>query len=198
MVTLNSGKTENSGKTDMEALIKAVKAAGDGALPVDKWHPEFCGAMDMIIRRDGTWQHEGTIITRKSLIKLFSKVLRRDDDGETYLVTPVEKIKIKVDVAPFLAVRVDIKNKGKSQRLFFTTNVGDVVELGPDHKLGVLTDSITGAPIPLVHIRGNLQALLSRPVFYELVEAAIESDDRLGVYSAGLFFPLGEKRAHNV
>ncbi|HFB55012.1 MAG TPA: DUF1285 domain-containing protein, partial [Hellea balneolensis] len=115
--------TLNTGNTDLSTLIKAAKALGDDALPVETWHPEYCGEMDMVIRRDGSWWHEGTRITRMPLVKLFSKVLRKDDDGLHYLVTPVEKIKIEVECAAFIAVRVDIQGNGKNQRVFFTTNI---------------------------------------------------------------------------
>lgn len=194
MVTLNSGKS------GLEALIDAAKAAGRGIPPVEDWHPEFCGTMDMVIKRDGSWWHEGTRITREPLIRLFAKVLRKDADGETYLVTPVEKIKIKVECAPFLAVRIDKEGEGDAQRLFFTTNMGDVVELGPDHPLQVETDPDTFEPTPMIRVRGQLEALITRPVFYELVELATEIDgadgSQLGVYGGGQFFALGPEGIH--
>ena len=187
--------TLNTGNTDLSTLIKAAKALGDDALPVETWHPEYCGEMDMVIRRDGSWWHEGTRITRMPLVKLFSKVLRKDDDGLHYLVTPVEKIKIEVECAAFIAVRVDIQGNGKNQRVFFTTNIDEVVELGDENPLIVHTDAKTFEPTPLITIRGNLQALLTRPVFYELVEQAVEREtpegQQLGIYAQGLFYPLG-------
>ena len=191
------------GNADLSALIKAAKAhdsgkKGEGALPVEKWHPENCGDMDMVIRKDGSWWHEGTRITRAPLIKLFSRVLRKDDDGETYLVTPVEKIRITVDCAHFLAIRVDVKGAGTTQRLFFTTNMGDVIEVNDTHPLRVETDPKTLEPTPFVRVRGRLDALLGRAVFYELVEHAIEVGNQLGVYSGGRFYPLGPAGVHDV
>jgi len=190
-----------SGKQSLESLIKAVKDSGTQALPVESWQPEFCGEMDMVIRKDGSWWHEGTRITREPLIRLFAKVLRKDNDGQTYLVTPVEKIRIRVECAPFLAIRLDAKGKGETQRLFFTTNVGDVVEAGPEHPIRVDTDRETLEPTPFVHIRGRLEALLTRPVFYELVELAVErtgpEGPELGVWAGGQFFALGPAGLHN-
>ncbi len=190
--------TLKNGNSDLSALINAARAQGKGVLPVEKWHPENCGDMDLIIRKDGSWWHEGTQITRAPLVKLFSRVLRKDRDGETYLVTPVEKIHITVECAHFLAVRVDVENTGKHQHLFFTTNMGEVIELGPEHALNVHTNPDSLEPTPLLRVRGNLDALITRSVFYEMVEHALEVDNQLGVYSMGVFFPLGPKDIHNV
>jgi len=192
-------KTSN---TSLQALIALSKAQNGGALPVDKWHPEFCGQMDMVIKRDGSWWHEGTRITRAPLVKLFSTVLRKDEDGETYLVTPAEKIRIEVECAHFLAVRADVEGSGDSQRLFFTTNMDEVFEAGVDHPLRVKTDEHTLEPTPLVRVRGRLDALLVRSVFYELVEHAVERQTKdgaqLGIYGGGVFFPLGPAGVHDV
>ena len=190
-------ETLNSGYSGLDALLRAVAAAGDGALPVEKWNPKHCGSMDMVIRRDGSWWHEGGRITRAPLVKLFASVLRKDTDGETYLVTPAEKIRIQVQALPFLAVRLDVKGRGKSQRLFFTTNIGDVIEAGAAHPIDISTDKITLEPTPLIHVRGRLQALMSRPVFYELVALAKEQNNQLGVYAANIFFPLGPPNIHS-
>ncbi len=154
--------------------------------------------MDMVIRKDGSWWHEGARITRAPLIKLFSKVLRKDADGETYLVTPAEKILINVECAHFLAVRMDVQGEGRAQRLFFTTNTGEGIEAGRDHELRVETDPDSLEPTPLLHVRGRLEALLSRAVFYELVEYALEVDGQLGVYGGGVFFPLGPAGVHEI
>ena len=174
----------------MQSLLDAARAAGEGLPPVDRWNPDYCGEMDLVIRRDGTWWHEGVRITRDRLVRLFSTILRKDDDGIHYLVTPVEKIGIRVEVAPFLAVRVDAAGEGRAQSLVFTTNVGDLAEAGPDHPLDVSVDPATGEPTPLVRVRGRLDALLARPVFYELAELAVEHEGRMGVWSGGVFFPL--------
>jgi len=205
----NTGKNTNSDMTtpdmttpDMATLIKSARehdgVGGEGALPVENWHPENCGEMDMVIRKDGSWWHEGTPITRAPLVRLFSKVLRKDADGETYLVTPVEKILIKVECAHFLAVRLDVQGEGQDQHLFFTTNTREVIEAGREHKLRVETDPDSLEPTPLLHVRGRLEALLSRAVFYELVERAVEIDGQLGVYGGGVFFPLGPAGVHEI
>ena len=189
-------------QNSLAQLIAAAKSAGDKALPVETWQPEYCGQMDMVIRKDGSWWHEGTRITRAPLIKLFSTVLRKDEDGETYLVTPAEKIQIKVECAAFMAMRLDVQNAGDDQRLFFTTTCGEVIEIGKAHYLKVHTDQKTQEPTPLIHVRGRLEALLMRPVFYELIEYAREKKTaagaQLGVYSGGQFFPLGPAGIHNV
>ena len=179
-----------------------AQGAGENALPVEKWNPEYCGEMDMVIRRDGSWWHEGSRITRAPLIKLFSSILRKDEDGHHYLVTPVEKIQIKVECAAFQAIRVDVEGKGENQRLFFTTNMDEIVEAGPQRPLRVLTDSETLEPTPLIGVRGRLEAMLIRPVFYELVEYAdeIKTPDgiQLGVYGGGEFYPLGPAGIHEI
>lgn len=198
MSTLKNGNSEENGKTGLSELIKAARSQGEGDLPVENWHPEHCGDMDMVISKDGSWWHEGTRITRAPLVKLFSRVLRKDADGETYLVTPIEKIRIKVECAHFLAVRVDVKGSGKNQRLFFTTNTEEVIEAGPDHPISVKTDPDSLEPTPLLRVRGRLDALINRSVFYELVEHAVEVDNQLGIYSGGAFFALGPKGVHNV
>ena len=177
----------------MQSLLKAARDAGDGLPPVDRWNPDFCGEMDMVIKRDGSWWHEGTRITRDRLVRLFSTILRKDEDGQTYLVTPVEKIAITVETAPFIATRVDAVGEGRDQSLVFTTNMGDLAEAGPDHPINVQFDDETGEPTPLVRVRGRLDALMARPVFYELAERAEEQDGVMGVWSGGVFVPLGER-----
>ena len=197
---LQNGQT--SAVFSLNDLVKAAKANSEGkdAPPVEKWNPDFCGEMDLVIRSDGSWWHEGTRISRDTLVMLYSTILRKDEDGRHYLVTPVEKIGIRVEKAAFLAARVDIEGTGKGQSLFFTTNVGEVVEAGPDRPIRVETDPETGEPSPFVLVRGRLEAFMRRPVFYELVEAATEIDTpdgkQLGVYSGGRFFPLGPAGSH--
>lgn len=163
--------------------------------PVDNWNPPLLGDMDLCIARDGVWYHEGTPIQRETLVQLFASILRRDEDGYYYLVTPVEKWRIQVDDAPFLAIRVDATGAGMAQSLTFTTNVGDVVTAGPDHPLIVEYRTVGGEPAPYLHVRGRLRALLSRAVFLELAERGEErlTADGLdyGVWSQGQFFILG-------
>jgi hypothetical protein len=164
-------------------------ASPRGLPPVHLWNPPHVGEIDIVIRKDGSWLHEGGVIGREALVRLFSTILRRDPDG-IYLVTPHEKLRIGVEDAPFTAVRVD--REGEALR--FTTNVGDEVEAGPEHGIRVAVDA-AGEPRPYVHVRGGLEALITRPVFYELVELAEERSAgegvELGVRSNGAWFPLG-------
>jgi hypothetical protein len=185
-------------KPGLEAVAAAAKQApGRGLPPVHLWNPAHCGEIDIVIRRDGLWFHEGSPIGREALVRLFSTVLRKDPDG-FHLVTPVEKMKITVEDAPFIAVRVD--QVGEALR--FTTNVGDEVEAGPDNPIRVEMNPRTGEPRPYLHVRRGLEARIRRPVFYELVEMAVERDTpegpRLGVSSNGAWFPVGPAKAHLV
>ncbi len=173
--------------SDLAAVVAAVSApGGKGPPPVHLWHPAHCGSIDIRILRDGRWLHEGAVIGREALVRLFAGVLRLDPDG-FHLVTPAEKLRIEVEDAPFIAVRVDRVEK----ILRFLTNVGDEVDAGPDHALRVETDPATGEPAPYLHVRRGLEARLSRPVFYELVEMAETRGDVQGVESGGGWFPLG-------
>jgi hypothetical protein len=177
----------------MQSLLKAAESATYP--PVERWNPDYCGEMDMVIRRDGSWWHEGARIGREKLIRLFSRILRKDEDGHTYLVTPAEKIRISVEAAPFLAVRVDATGDGEDQRIAFLTNMDDAVVAGPDHPLRVAFGP-DGAPDPYIHIRGRLEALITRAAFYDLAELAVEGEGpdgepTMGVWSQGVFFPLG-------
>ena len=180
----------------------ARQAPGRGLPPVHLWNPAHCGEIDIVIKKNGLWFHEGTPIGREALVRLFSTVLRRDPDG-IYLVTPVEKMKITVEDAPFIAVRVDqAEDEAGGDVLRFLTNVGDVVEAGPEHAIRVEMDPKTGEPHPYLHVRRGLEALIARPVFYELVELAQERETpegpRLGVSSHGAWFPVGPAKAHQV
>ena len=180
----------------MQSLIAAAQSAGPGGYPpVERWEPAYCGEMDLVIRRDGSWWHEGARIGRERLVRLFARILRKDADGETYLVTPAEKIRIRVEAAPFLAVRAAFEGEGRAARIAFLTNMDDVVTAGPDHPLRVATGP-DGEPRPFIHVRGRLEALITRAVFYDLAEHAVEGTGAdgapvLGVWSAGAFFPLG-------
>lgn len=185
------------GKRGLERVTAAaqdVAAAGDAAKPrglppVHLWNPASVGEIDIVIRKDGSWVHEGGVIGREALVRLFSTILRKDPDG-TYLVTPHEKLRIEVEDAPFVAVRVD--REGDALR--FVTNVGDEVVAGPEHPIRV-AGAAGGEPRPYVLVRGALEALIARPVFYELAELADERDGELGLTSGGVWFPLGPAEA---
>jgi hypothetical protein len=174
----------------MLAALKREAGSGDKPLPpVDKWNPAQCGEIGMEILADGTWRHEGTPIARESLVRLFASILRKDADGETYLVTPAEKIRVAVADAPFVAVRADRAGAGPDQTIVFTTNVGDVVALGPAHPLRV--SHVGEQPRPYVLVRGRLEARILRAPFYELAEWSEERDGSWGVWSGGAWWALG-------
>jgi hypothetical protein len=185
------------GGFDLGRLVKLAQENVDGTVegrklpPVHDWHPENCGKMDMVIKSDGSWWHEGSPITRPKLINLFQTILRKDGD-DYFLVTPAEKIEITVERAPFLATRVDAEGEGKAQSLFFTINNGDTVEAGPQRPLRVEIDPDTQEPAPFILVRDRLEAAINRPAFYELVELAEERDGALIVHSQGTAFELGK------
>ncbi|WP_245409359.1 DUF1285 domain-containing protein [Methyloceanibacter sp. wino2] len=147
-----------------------------------------CGDIGLKITRDGTWFYEGSPIGRKPLVKLFSTVLRREDDG-FYLVTPVEKVPIEVEGEPFIAISMTRDGEGPDQRLTFTTNVDDEVTAGPEHPIGFRAEP-EGGQAPYVEVRNGLRAQLSRAVYYELAELTVETDEGPGVWSCGAFFPF--------
>lgn len=155
----------------------------DKPLPVDTWNPPFCGHIDMRIARDGTWFHNSTPITRPALVRLFSRVLRRDDDGYV-LVTPVEKLGITVDDVPFIAVEM----AQIDDALTFRTNVDDGVTAGPDHPLRFTTDN--DSFIPYVEVRRGLEARLTRALAQDLAALAEDRDGVLGIASGPSFFPI--------
>lgn len=174
-----------------------AKAAGSfpekGLPPVHLWNPDFCGDLDMRIARDGTWFYLGTPIGRAPLVRLFSRILKREGDSY-FLVTPVEKVGITVEDVPFLAVDFDVDDTGEAQQLVFTTSVGDRVVAGPDHAIRVVFDAAADTPAPYLHVRAGLEARIDRKSFYRLVEIATEAEvdgiPHLGVWSDGAFFPF--------
>lgn len=177
-----------------EGLAASARAASARGLPpVHKWDPPFCGDLDMRIARDGTWFYQGTPIGRKELVRLFSTILRKDDD-KYFLVTPVEKVGITVEDAPFVAVDFEASGSGAEQALTFHTNVGDTATAGPDAPIRVTRDPKTGEPSPYVMIRAGLEALIDRKSFYRLVElgahAQHEGASWFGLWSGGQFFPV--------
>ena len=183
---------DESADTSLQSLADKLDQE---ARPVHDWHPSHVADIDLRIWRDGTWYYQGSPIHRLRLVKLFASVMRRDDD-DYYLVTPVEKLRIQVDDAPFIAVEIDREGAGESQRLLFRTNVDDVVEAGPRHPIRVVINSLTGEPSPYIQVRDRLEALISRPVFYQMVDLALTennaSSNEFGVWSCGHFFTLGD------
>jgi hypothetical protein len=176
------------------ASLQRESAAGRALPPVERWNPAHCGDIDIRIARDGTWFHQGSPFTRRELVRLFSTILRKDHDG-FHLVTPGEKMRIRVDDAPFLAVLLRAEGEGETQRLVFTTNVGDETVAGANNPIRVETNLETGEPAPYVHVRRGLEARISRSVFYQMADFAVPGDGadagQLGVWSEGCFFPLG-------
>jgi hypothetical protein len=180
-------------KDGLGAIIKQIE--GQKHPPVHLWNPEYCGELDMRIARDGTWFYLGSPIGRKPLVKLFSGVIRLDEDGKYYLVTPVEKIGITVDDAPFVAVEMFVEGVGRERVISFRTNVDDFVIMDKEHPFRLEIDPETKEPSPYVRVRTNLDALINRPVFYDLVnlagEEVIDGEARFGFWSSGQFFELG-------
>jgi hypothetical protein len=157
--------------------------------PVDQWNPARCGDSEMRIARDGTWYHQGSPIGRPAMVRLFATILRREADGGYVLVTPAEKLDIAVEDAPFVAVELRSEGSGRDRRLAFRLNTGDLIVAGRDHPLRVETQE--DGPHPYLHVRGGLDALVARPVYYELAELALgDGATPPGVWSEGMFFPL--------
>ncbi len=181
-------RNERPDTRELEAALRsAAPARGDRPAPV-------CGDIDIRIARDGTWFYHGSPIGRKRLVKLFSTVLRREADGQFYLVTPVEKGRIQVDDAPFIAVELTCSGQGREQKLRMRTNLDDEITVDDEHPIQVVHDAVTGEPSPYVRIRDNLDALIARPVYYELAGIAEQGPDTpgdYGVWSQGAFFVIG-------
>lgn len=174
------------------SLADIARMVADQRLPpVDSWNPAHCGHSAMRIAADGTWFHEGSPIARPAMVRLFATILRREPSGRHVLVTPAEKLDIDVDDAPFVAIELKSEGVGETRRLAFRLNTGDVVVAGPDHALAV-ADHGRGEH-PYLRVRGGLDALIARPVFYELAEMAL-AEDASGLWSDGTFFELGAVR----
>lgn len=188
---------------DIQSADRSIKGLGsveralegsDSALVADTWDPPFHGDIDMRIASDGTWFYQGSAITRDRLVRLFSTVLRRDEDGKYFLVTPVEKVGITVDDAPFLAVGMSVDGTRREQIVTLETNVGDLVKVDAAHPLRFSDSSAQAGPKPYVLVRGRLEALVNRPRFYDLVELGVEEEidgaPWFGVWSSGTFFAM--------
>ncbi len=193
-------REQNTVTPSATALAEAAAqaASGKGLPPVHLWNPPFCGDLDMRIARDGTWFYQGTPIGRPALVRLFSTILKREGD-KYFLVTPVEKVGITVEDAPFIAVDFCMQGAGQGQTLTFITNLGDEAMAGPDHPLRVTIDPITAEPAPYILIRAGLEALIDRKSFYRLVDIAqvapYRGESWLGLWSQGVFFPLSREDA---
>ena len=172
------------------SLAQIAQMAQENRLPpVESWNPAHCGHSDMRIARDGTWFHQGSPIGRPAMVRLFSTILRREPDGRFVLVTPVEKLDIEVEDAPFVAVEMKVEGAGRDARLAFRLNTGDIVTASAEHPLRF--EEHDDGPRPYVHVRGGLEALIARSVYYELAELALGGEeDTTGVWSAGTFFPI--------
>ena len=175
---------------DADSLVASITAAKTRGLPpVHLWNPPVCGDLDMRIARDGTWFYQGTPIGRPGLVKLFSSILKRED-GKYFLVTPVEKVGITVDDAPFVAIDFEVKGEGHDQALTFVTHVDDVAVAGPEHPIRVERDAETGEPSPYILVRADLEALIARKSFYRLVALGTHHDGWFGIWSSGQFFRI--------
>jgi len=187
-----------AGQGGLEALTAGLPRENKGRPPVEQWNPPFCGDIDMRIAADGTWFYQKTPIGRQSLVKLFSSILKRE--GEKYvLVTPVEKVGLIVDDAPFLAVELRVEHGVEGQVLTFRTNVDDWVTAGPGHALRFEQQADTGGLKPYLHVRLDLWAKVTRALFYDLValgeEREIDGIAMFGVVSQGEFFAMAEASA---
>jgi hypothetical protein len=175
------------------SLAEIARLAEERKLPpVEQWNPEHCGDSEMRIARDGSWFHQGSPIGRQAMVRLFSTILRREPDGRFVLVTPVEKLDIQVEDAPFVAVELKAEGEGEEASLAFRLNTGDLVVAGPDHPLRFAAGA--DGPHPYLRVRGGLDALIARPVYYELAELALAAGDPPGLWSGGAFFPMEPAR----
>ena len=187
------GPVPGAAPTADSLAAAARRAVNKGPAPVHLWDPPFCGALDIRIARDGTWFYLGTPIGRPELVKLFSSILKREGDA-FFLVTPVEKVAITVDDAPFVAVDFIAEGQGAAQRITFETSLGETATAGPDHPIRVTRDPATGEPAPYVEIRAGLEALIDRKSFFRLVDLGVHGEvageDWFGLWSGGRFFPV--------
>ncbi len=181
----------------LESLAAAL-GKQRGPAPVHLWDPPFCGDLDMRIAADGTWHYLGTPIGRPAMVRLFASVLKREG-GSYFLVTPVEKVGIKVDDAPFLAVEMETQGAGTERALFFRTNVDDVVRCDAEHSLRFEAEAGTGGIKPYIHVRRDLWALVTRTLFFDLVALGetrtLDGREMFGVASAGSFFAMAPAEA---
>jgi uncharacterized protein len=193
---INKSISQSRGAGDLQAIIAQAVNPDRGLPPVERWNPPFCGDIDMEVRADGTWFYMGTPIGRAPLVRLFSTVLRKDEDGKTYLVTPVEKVGIRIVDAPFVAVEMAVTEESGEQVLTLRTNVGDLVRVSNEHPLRFEIEKATGGLKPYVLVRGRLEAVFSRALMYDLValcqDIEIDGVTWFAVRSCGAVFPVIE------
>lgn len=170
--------------------LALAKTDGKAMPPVHLWNPPFCGNIDMRIAADGTWYYMNSPIGRKPLFKLFASVLRLDEDGNYYLVTPVEKCGITVDDAPFLGIVMSVSGEARDQIIQFETNTDDIVVVDGSHPLRFSEEKHTAGLKPYVVVRNNLEALVSRALFHDLARLGVVEGEWFGVWSSGIFFPM--------
>lgn len=176
---------------NIENSLNKIKVQTDA--PVESWNPKFCGNLDIQIKKDGSWFYQGSKINRLNLVKLFSSVLKKEED-KYFLVTPVEKIGITVDVAPFVATSINILGQGRSQKIDFTTNTGDKIDLNYEHRLRIDYSFKVNEPHPFILVKRNLEALIDRKNYYRLIDSGCvetyQNQDWFGIWSNNCFFPI--------
>lgn len=192
MKTATDMPTKSGGFPPGLAALMAEAGKPAPARPVERWNPPYCGEIDIRIAADGTWFYRGTPIGREALVRLFASILRREPDGRHVLVTPVEKVGITVEDAPFLAVEVVAERAGRDRILTFRTNVGDIVAAGRDQPIRFQLEPLTGGLKPYLFVRSGLEALATRALQLELIAVADEHEGRIGLWSGGEFFPFPE------
>ncbi len=196
----NEGQTSRQGLEGLTAAAtnaaKTNPAGGKGLPPVHLWNPPFCGDLDIRIGGDGTWYYMGTPIGRPALVRLFSTILKRED-GKHFLVTPVEKVGIRVDDAPFLAVEMQKDGDARGRLLRFRTNVDDWVDCDAAHGLRFEPGN-DGGLMPYLHVRADLWAKVTRPLYYDLVdmgeERMVDGHPMFGIESGGAFFAMADAK----
>lgn len=188
---MSDGSEPTGGMNTPPAGLAAFAAAapGPGAAPVERWNPPYCGDVGLEIRADGSWWHQGGRINRPELVRLFARVLRKDEDGRTYLVTPAEKVDIKVADAPFVGVEVRFEGDGAAQDLYVRTNLDDWVRIDAAHPLRFAA-APGGGLKPYVLVRGRLEARLTRASYLELVDLARDRDGSFGLQSGAKWWPI--------
>ncbi|WP_299472763.1 DUF1285 domain-containing protein [uncultured Roseibium sp.] len=191
----NTAPAPTSMPEGLKALMSRADAADKSPPPVEKWNPPFCGDLDIRVARDGTWFYLGSPIGRQPLVRLFASVLRKDEDGKHYLVTPVEKIGITVDDAPFLAVEMVASGEGEDQQLTLRTNLGELVKVTDKHPLRFEKEPDSGGLKPYVLVRGRLEALFTRALMYQLADLIVDRSGsggtETGIWGGGQFFEIG-------